>query len=420
MDTRERSVDVEAGKAVESAGALDSSAQLMVVAQLRRQLADLMHVESHAVLKPPDGAISFRGHVEGDTEAVFEEVTRRFARVGYTGWLRERPEAGHEVIATKGVIERKPGRVWTNVVLFVATLFTVLFVGAEFALGYADVVPTEQLQSADEWMYWAVIMPLTHLHWGIPFAATLLGILLTHELSHYFVARRNGSPVSLPYFIPLPPVIMPSILGTMGAVIVQRAPMRSRRSAFDIGIAGPLGGLVIGIPLLILGLSLSSVGPPPPGVEVVSQEGNSLLYLALKYLVFGRVLPGNGEDVWLHPVAFAAWAGLLITMLNLIPVGQLDGGHVIYGLLGHRSRRIGVLLIGAMAMLGLGLLLTGNMAGGLWLVWALFNFSLNRRHPPPLDDATPLDRRRVVVGIAMLVLFCLLFIPAPLQTVVVQ
>lgn len=382
--------------------------QPTIAERLRWQLTGLMRVEEQAVVRPPDVVIAFRGQVYGDTETAFEEVTRRFAPYGYTAWLRDRRGGGHEVVVTKGVLERKPGRVWLNVVLFLATLFTVLYIGAGNALLDAGIVVDPESPEA-------LTMPLMHLHWGLPFAGTLLSILLAHELSHYFVARRYGSPVSLPYFIP-----MPNILGTMGAVIVQRSPMRNRKALFDIGIAGPLGGLMVAIPLLILGLALSSVGPPPPGVETALQEGNSLLYAALKYLVFGEFLPSNGRDVWLHPVAFAAWAGLLVTMINLIPVGQLDGGHASYALLGRRAWRLGYVAIAAMVAWGGWLLTSGNQAGGFWLTWGFLNLLINPRHPPPLDDATKPDWRRIALGLLVLAIFVLTFMPAPLREIRVQ
>lgn len=388
-----------------------TAAQLVAVGQLRRQLADLMRIEVHEIVQPPDEVIIFRGEVNGDTETAFEQISRRFAGVGYTAWLRDRLGGGHEVVAAKGARERKPGRVWVNVALFLATLISVLYVGAANTMLDAGIeVDPESLA--------ALTMPLTHLHWGIPFAATLLGILLAHEFSHYFVARRHGSPVSLPYFIPMPPFF--SIIGTMGAVIVQRAPMRNRKALFDIGISGPLGGLIVAIPLLILGLSLSSVGTPPPDVDVVLQEGNSILYLGLKYLVFGRILPNNGEDVWMHSVAFAAWVGLLITMINLVPVGQLDGGHVAYALLGRWAWILGYVVIGAMVAWGGWLVASGNQAGGFWLTWSFLNVMMNRRHPPPLDDATKLGWRRVAWGLLSLAIFVLLFMPEPLKTVYLQ
>ena len=381
-----------------------TSTPLVIIAQLRRHLADLMRIDEHTVVRPPDAVIAFRGQVYGDTETAFEHMTQRLATCGYTASLRDHAGGGHEVVAVKGVTQRKPGRTWLNVVLFLATLFSVLYIGASYALQDAGVVDAESLDA---------LTPLTHLHWGIPFAGTLLGIFLAHELSHYFVARRYGSPVSLPFFIPMPY----SPMGTMGAVIVQKAPMRDRKALFDIGIAGPLGGLIVAIPLLILGLVLSSVGQPPPDVEVVLQEGNSLLYAAVKYMVFGKWLPSNGEDVWLHPVAFAAWAGLLITMINLIPVGQLDGGHITYALLGRRAWHLGYVAIAAMAAWGGWLLIRGNDAGGFWLTWAFLNLMLNPHHPPPLNDATKLDARRIALGLLALAIFILTFMPAPLRQI---
>jgi membrane-associated protease RseP (regulator of RpoE activity) len=297
------------------------------------------------------------------------------------------------------VTEARPARPWLSLILFLATTISVLYVGAGYAAADLDSLDGLSL--------------LQFLALGIPFAATVLGILLTHELSHYFVGRAYGARHSLPYFIPLPV----SLLGTMGAVIYQRSPMRSRKATFDMGVAGPIGGLVVAVPLLIYGLSLSTVEGAPVGVAYL-QEGNSLLYLALKYLIFGRVLPSNGMDVWLHPVAFAAWAGLLITVANLLPVGQLDGGHLSYALFGRRSTVVGTIVaVGVIAWGGL-LALQGNYeGGGFWLLWGTMNLALNRRHPPALNDSTPVGSARLAVGIAMAVVLVLLFVPAPLRSV---
>ncbi|MGD8967860.1 MAG: site-2 protease family protein [Anaerolineae bacterium] len=379
-----------------------------MIERLRRPVSRYMAIEGYEIVRSPDAVIVFRGRIGSDTEAAFDGISEAFERQGYTARLHHWEDDKHEVFAIQGVQEGGASRPWLNLVLFLGTVLTVLYIGAQKALLDADM--TIDLMSPQ-----ALWMPLRYLHLGIPFAATLMSILVAHELSHYFVARRYGSPVSLPYFIP-----MPNLLGTMGAVITQKAPMRDRKALFDIGIAGPLGGLILTIPLLVLGLALSNVQPPPtdlpPGVGIL-QEGNSLLYAGLKYLVFGEWLPSNGRDVWLHPVAFAAWAGLLVTMINLIPVGQLDGGHVTYALLGRRAWTLGYGLIVAMFGWGGWLLLNGNQAGSFWLMWGFLNMLLNRKHPPPLNDVTELDGRRVAIGVLMLVIFILTFMPSPLREI---
>ncbi len=271
----------------------------------------------------------------------------------------------------------------------------------------------------------------TTLFGGPAFAATLMGILLCHELGHYIVARRRGVDVSPPYFIPLPPFIT---LGTMGAVIRMRKPIEDRGALFDVGAAGPIAGLVVAIPLLVIGLSLSHVGPSTPGTE---QEGNSVLYALLKYAVFGRWLPGDGVDVQLHPMAFAAWVGLLVTMINLMPIGQLDGGHVARAALGQAhekwSGRLHVLLpviaAGVFAVMTVVALRAGrDLLGALdyakdgaipWLIWTLLlgwmRRSAGEYHPPVGEQ--PLDPVRRALAIGMLIVFVLIATPVPFRDV---
>lgn len=267
---------------------------------------------------------------------------------------------------------------------------------------------------------------------GAQFAGTLMTILLCHEMGHYLVARRHRLEVSLPYFIPLPPFIS---LGTMGAVIRMRRPISDRNQLIDVGAAGPLAGLVAAIPLLVVGLSLSPVGRVT--AEGAVTEGNSLAYIALKFLVHGQYLPAaDGTDVQLHPVAFAAWVGLLITMINLIPIGQLDGGHIASAWLGPRHERLSawlhrMLLVVGAAVVGF-LLLEGRAAGldwpdaltraafaGMpWLVWAVLLLVMRRLsggvYHPPVEGA-PLSPRRRALALVMVVVFALLFTPIPLR-----
>lgn len=244
-----------------------------------------------------------------------------------------------------------------------------------------------------------------HLLDGVPFAATLLAILLAHESGHYLAARRAGTPTSLPYFIPLP---IPGGFGTMGAFITMAAPPRDRRRLLGISVAGPLAGLILAVPLLWLGLRLSHVEPLPPPPYLL--EGNSLLYAALKYLAFGRLLPSGGEDVLIGQVAMAAWAGLLITGLNLIPAGQLDGGHILYALVGARRARL-VTWAMLVVLAGLAILWQG------WLIWVVLVFVFSRIQDAPLDDITSLTRRQRILAVLMMALFLLVFTPIPFKIV---
>jgi membrane-associated protease RseP (regulator of RpoE activity) len=257
-------------------------------------------------------------------------------------------------------------------------------------------------------------------------------ILICHEAGHYLVARRHGVDVSLPYFIPMPPGIS---LGTLGAVIRMRSPIVDRNQLIDVGAAGPLAGLVVAIPLLILGLSLSPVthASIPGGVI----EGNSLLYLALKWLVTGQILPAaDGTDVQLHPVAFAAWVGLLITMINLIPIGQLDGGHVACAFLGDRHEALSARLHLVLVAVGIGVTIAlagdavavglpsgeamtyGLQSSAPWFVWAILLLVMRRLaggvyHPPV--GATPLTRERRRLVFFMVIVFLSIFTPVPLR-----
>lgn len=269
---------------------------------------------------------------------------------------------------------------------------------------------------------------------GPYFAATLMGILLCHELGHYLMGRRRGVDVSLPYFIPMPPLIT---IGTLGAVIGMRKPISDRNALFDVGAAGPIAGLVVAIPLLVVGLKLSHVVPieiDRPGGWYF--EGDSILYALLKYAVFHRWLPSGGMDVQLHPMADAGWVGLLLTMVNLMPIGQLDGGHIARAVLGDSHERWSARL--HVALLAVGLVVGGAMfrlasragKGGVdavfyaaqygvlpWLVWAAMLLWMRRQageYHPPVGE-TPLDWRRRCYALAMLVIFFLIATPVPLR-----
>ena len=195
---------------------------------------------------------------------------------------------------------------------------------------------------------WEFISPGFLLN-GLPFAATLLGILAAHEFGHYFAARYHKVAVTLPYFIP-----MPLTFGTLGAFIQLKEPVPDRRKLFDIGVAGPLAGLVLAVPLLFVGLYTSVHGPAARRGRL-HVEGNSIFYLAAKFLIFGQWLPNfaTGQDVMMNQVCYAAWIGLLVTALNLLPVGQLDGGHTVFAMFGEKARYINRITVGMLAFFAL-------------------------------------------------------------------
>ncbi|MBP2673313.1 MAG: conserved rane protein of unknown function [Deltaproteobacteria bacterium] len=264
--------------------------------------------------------------------------------------------------------------------LFLATFATTLVAGA-FLAGGNPFVRISDLAS------------------GLMFNLPLLSILGVHEMGHYTAARRHSVVTTPPYFIPFLPI--PPLPGTMGAVIKLKSPFPDRNALMDIGSAGPLAGVVVAIPVLAAGLALSEIRRST-GITG-SELGESLLFKLLSRAVLGEVPAGH--DVLLHPVGYAGWLGLYITMLNLIPAGQLDGGHIAYALFGGRYGRIA-------RFIPFVLLLMGFWGGG-WFVWAALLFFIGTGHPRPLFDEVPLTPARRAAGVIAALLFVLCFTPDP-------
>jgi Zn-dependent protease len=306
-------------------------------------------------------------------------------------------------------------RLLLHVGLFLATFLTTTASGALYVHGAAGIPPIKD---------------------GLSYSLPLMLILLCHELGHYIVARRHGVPASLPYFIPFP-----LGLGTLGAVISMRRNATDRKQLIDVGAAGPLAGLVVAIPFLVIGLLRSEVGPiVVPGADAM-MEGNSILYAVTKWLVKGTWLPSGQSDVHLHPMAYAAWAGLLVTMINLLPIGQLDGGHIANAYFGNRYNRFAerlhkLLPVGAVAVFFWVLYLVKQETGSAWrlgpgvvlamysavpwLVW-FFLVGLMRRmtggvNHPPVDDQ-PLPRSRRLLFWVVAVVFVAVFMPVPYHVI---
>lgn len=277
---------------------------------------------------------------------------------------------------------------WTlPIILFLLTVFTTLWAGAYQTYNGSARGPLNFLMTSPE-MLWK----------GIPFASALLFILTTHELGHYVLSKIHRVPASLPLFIPGPPYF----IGTFGAIIRMRGPILSRRALFDIGVAGPLAGFVVAVVVLIIGLSLSTVVDRTATIGL--QLGEPLLLQFLSWVVIGPLPPE--ADVVLHPIGFAAWFGLFVTSLNLLPIGQLDGGHVAYALWGRRQRIMALVFVPILLVLGF-------VGWPGWLLWAFMAGIWGLGHPPVMDPYVPLGRNRTIVGWIAFAVFVLTFVPVP-------
>jgi membrane-associated protease RseP (regulator of RpoE activity) len=385
---------------------------------LRSAVSQFMHITDTTAGNGKDYAVRFRGRLSMESTQAYALAADTFRPLGYTALFRKEDDA-HVVLALPGTIQPEPSKVWINGVLFALTVISVLLTGAFY--GYTGPDPSTLVE-------WIVFLAS-----GWPFLLSMLGILLAHELGHYFAARYHKVAVTLPYFLPFPL----SPFGTLGAFIRLKSAPTNRRVLLDIGIAGPLAGLVIALPVLIYGLATSpvtSLGAALPPGQLLQLEGNSILYAVLKRVILGQWLPAPGDfggvppllymlrfyvlgqpvplggtDVLLNEVAWAGWAGLLVTGLNLIPAGQLDGGHALYVLIGRRARQVLPFVI--VALVGLGFLWSG------WFLYAALIFFMGRVHAEPLDQITELDPKRKALAVLVLIIFVLIFTPVPLMII---
>ena len=248
--------------------------------------------------------------------------------------------------------------------------------------------------------------PMFHLH-GLWYSLTILGILGCHEMGHYLLALRYGVDTTRPYFLPAP-----LMTGTLGAFIRLRSRIPSKVALFDIGIAGPIAGFVVAVPALFLGLALSRIDRLPDDLSPFQSLGEPLLFQFANWMIWGNV--ADGYSVNLHPMAFAAWFGLLATALNLFPIGQLDGGHIAYAVLGRKSTIVTLLMLGV----AFGL----TFISSSWVVWTILMtvmiVMLGPHHPPTLDDEQPLGKARLALAIFAIVMLIVCFTPAPIGELV--
>lgn len=310
---------------------------------------------------------------EKESIAALQKLFKEYGAVGFF-----RREGDGHVVTYAYLPPQKPARVWVNVVLLLATLGTTLLVGA-WQRGANPLV-----RPSDLWL-------------GLPFSVGIILILGGHELAHYLVARQLGVDATLPYFLPIPH----PFTGTMGAFIRMRSPVPSRSALVRVGIAGPLAGFAVAIPVSAIGLALSE--QVVVGGRSLLRLGSPLAFEMISRLVHGAPVPG--VDVMLHPLAFAGWLGMFVTALNLLPAGQLDGGHIAYGVLGRHYRTFRWFVLGAMGLMGI------FWPG--WLFWGLLVVLFGLRHPPPLDDVTRLDRNDRLLVLAAALLLALTLTPVP-------
>ncbi|MEI7845210.1 MAG: site-2 protease family protein [Chloroflexota bacterium] len=359
--------------------------------------------------------VRYRGQLIIDSIEAFDQLTALLHPLQLMPLFRKDEDGGHIIFISASLPDPKPSNIWINIGLFLLTVISVIWTG----MGYTDPLWLAGISDPIR-QFWAALW-----HGGLPFAVGLLSILLAHEFGHYLMTRRHQTAATLPYFIPFP-----TLLGTMGAVIVWKELPRNKRILFDVGIAGPLAGLVVAIPVVLLGLIGSKTGPVVAATGGFL-EGNSIIYLLAKLAVFGKMLPapvsyGNlspvlywlkyfftgspfptgGTDVFISPLAMAGWAGLLVTSLNLIPAGQLDGGHVMYVLFGKNLKYALPIILVLMGILGF-------FWNGWWL-WVVLLLFMGRRAADPLDQITELDPTRRALAYFMILVFILVFIPVPL------
>ncbi len=329
-------------------------------------------------IQQQDGNIIFFGTPKEDIKAIYSKLWAFFAENGYQ--FSARYELGEHILIASRFKPAKE-RLWINVVLIAATFITTMFMGS-FLFG-ADPIgdPKEALK-------------------GIPFTIAIMTVLGAHEAGHYIVARKHGMHTSLPYFIPFPLGI-----GTMGAVIKHRGPIPDRKALFDVGVSGPLIGLFASVIVTVVGLLLPPLARAQEGIQI--QLGTPFLFELIT-----RLIPG--EVSIMHPVAFAGWIGMLVTALNLIPAGQLDGGHVLRAMLGEKASHISNVLPFFLITLGFYESYVQNQQGFIWVFWGLLLwFFAASGHPKPLNDDIPLGKGRMALGVITftLGLLCATLVP---------
>jgi len=322
----------------------------------------------------------------------FDSLRLSLSDKGYIPMLRY--VKGEHIIYVIRKSKKKEKPVWINISLLIATIITTSLTGSILYMGYNDIWNIPHIMD--------VFIPENLFNGILLFAFPLMSILFVHEMGHYFVSKKHGIATSLPFFIPIPPAMPSFNIGTFGALISSRDPMPNRKALFDVGISGPLAGFIVAIPVTIIGLILSQ---PAPLAEPAAGEimlGGSILFTYLSTYILNIPL---GTPIDLSLIAFAGWVGLLITSINLLPAGQLDGGHIFRAFLGEKQKWAGWIAVMIMVFTG-------------WFFFAIIiMFMMGMQHPPPLNDATSLDIKRKLLFFIALIILVVCYIPYPINIV---
>ena len=336
--------------------------------------------------------VAFFCHIDKESlEEKFNSLRKTLSEKGYIPILKY--EKGEHIIYITQKPERKERPVWINIILLIATIITTVLTGSILYMGHFDIWDAPNIMK---------VFSIENLFNGtILFAFPLMSILFVHEMGHYFISKRHGIRTSLPFFMPIPPIIPDFNIGTFGALISSRDPMPDKKALFDVGIAGPLAGFFVAIPVTIIGISTSELVPIS---QISSGEpilGSSILFVLLSDAILN--IP-QGFALNMSLIAFAGWVGLLITSINLLPAGQLDGGHIFRSVLGEKQKYAGWIAIFIMIFTG-------------WLFFAIIIvFMMGMMHPPPLNDLTELDVKRKLLFFVALTMLILCYIPYPIFT----
>ena len=331
---------------------------------------------------------------EETLEEKFDSLRISLKEKGYIPMLRF--EKGEHIIYVVKKPRRKERPIWINISLLIAVIITTTLTGSLLHMDYSSLL-TEELtfipSIADVFLFENLVSGF------ILFAFPLISILFIHEMGHYYISKKHGIATSLPFFIPIPPIIPNFNIGTFGALISSRDPMPNKKALFDVGIAGPLAGFAVALPVTIIGIATSEIVP----IETITSGqpvlGSSILFMLISNLTLS--IP-QGFALNLSLIAFAGWVGLLVTSINLLPAGQLDGGHIFRAFLGEKQKWAGWIAVFIMIFTG-------------WLFFAiLIMFMIGMRHPPPLNDATKLDMKRKLLFVVALAILILCYIPYPI------